>query len=60
MDLQVLEWLAARNILPTQDGANWAAGNGHLQVLEWLAARNILPTQDGANWAAGEWTTSSS
>ena len=51
--LQVLQWLAERNILPTQVGANLAAENGQLQVLEWLAARNILPTEDGANWAAG-------
>ena len=50
--LQVLEWLAVRNILPTPSGANWAAWGGHLQVLKWLASRNILPTQRGADWAA--------
>ena len=59
MDIfQSLEWLAARNIRPTREGADLAALNGHLQVLEWLAARNILPTQLGANFAAVEWTSS--
>ena len=44
--------LEARNILPTQGGANWAAWDGQLEVLEWLAARNILSTRNGANSAA--------
>ena len=50
--LQVLEWLAVRNILPTKRGVDYAAENGYLQVLEWLATRNILPTRAGAVMAA--------
>ena len=51
--VDLLITLEKRGILPTQDGANWAAWKGRFQVLEWLATRNILPTQEGANLAAG-------
>jgi len=50
--LDKLVVLETKNRLPTQIGANWAAGGGHLHILEWLEARGILPNDHGAGYAA--------
>lgn len=50
-NLNVLKWLAEKNILPDQEGVNSAAHFEKFNVLEWLAGRNILPDQDAADRA---------
>ncbi len=47
--LDVLQWLEQRNILPDVTGANYTAGRGHLAILIWLAQRKIFPDVTGAN-----------
>ena len=44
--IEILNWLARRDILPTIDAANYAEYNGHVEILNWLAQRGIFPTTD--------------
>lgn len=50
--LDLLNFLANKNILPTKKGANRAAANDQLEIVQWLLAKKILPTKKGANGAA--------
>ena len=47
--LDILKWLAERNILPDTNGANDTSENGRIDVLKWLAKKSILPDLDGSN-----------
>ena len=39
--------------LPSQEGSNWAATNGHINVLDWMKDQGLsLPNQEGLKWAA--------
>jgi hypothetical protein len=49
-------------ILPTSEGAYWAAKKGRVEVLKWLqdqgvsetsACARVLPSSEGADLAAG-------
>lgn len=50
--LDVLEWLANKNILPNINGIDLAAKNGHLDVLMWASTKyNIQASYRGIEYA---------
>src|SRR5579863_8236644 len=38
-------------ILPSINGINRAAGNGHLNIIRWCQKHNLLPNYVGVGWA---------
>lgn len=50
--IEILDWLAIRDIYPTQRGIFYAINSKRIDILKWLVDHNIKPTVSWAHQAA--------